>query len=130
METFPEQSPIKATGHEKWTTFVVFLVFSALEIGLLVFGELDFTKWRDWLIVVGAIFCPVLTVIAGVALVKDWSIEKSDRVLNRTLGCLIGAPIATLVGVWVLTSFFGWFSTIPLWAAVIIVLLVILISRR
>lgn len=130
METLPEQTPSKEMRRTKWMTFFIFLAFSGLEISLVLLGKVEFVKWTDWLIVGGAIFFPVLTVIAGLDLVKDWSSQEADRITMRTLGWMVAAPIAALVGLWVITSLFGWFSGIPSWAAVIIVLLVILIIRR
>ena len=47
----------------------------------------------------------------------------------RTLGYVVLAPIALIVAVFAglaLFSVFGWLATIPSWAAVIIVLLVLI----
>jgi hypothetical protein len=135
MQSEPEQPTVKDTRRAKWFTFLAFLGFSALEISLLeisllVDDKLTFVKWTDWLIAGAAIFFPILTVIAGINLVKDWSNWETDRVVERTFGWLIGAPIIILLGVWVLVSVVGWLNSIPSWAAVIIALLVLLLLRR
>jgi hypothetical protein len=130
MPALPEDVPPKDSRSTKWFTFFMLLGFSTVEIYLLLFGKLEFVKWKDWIILGGAVFFPVLTIIAGLDLVKDWSTQETDRITTRTFGWLIGAPIAALVGLWGMTSLFGWFNDIPSWAAVIIVLLIILIIRR
>lgn len=122
--------PKKDTRRAKWSTFFIFLGGSALEIGLLAFGNLTFEKWTDWVIAAGAVMFPVLTVLAGLDLAFDWSDEKSDRVVKTIF---VGIPLAAgafLLVSWVLVSFFGWIVTIPTWAAVIIILLILLLLRR
>ena len=120
----------KARRSAKWTWFLLALGFSALEISVLVFGNLTFATWKDWVIAAGAVFFPVLAVLTCLDLVNDWSDDKSDRV-TRTI--FIGIPLAVcalLLVSWMLWSFFGWIVTIPIWAAVIIILLILLLLRR
>jgi hypothetical protein len=67
---------------------------------------------------------------------NNWSVEQTDRIFDRiaqTLGYVVLAPIALIIvavlaGV-ALFSAFGWLATIPSWAAVIIVLLVLIYLR-
>jgi len=125
-----EGRPFAATEPRrvKWSTFLIFLVASALEMGVLAFGNLTFEKWSDWIIVGGALFFPVLTVISWIDLLNDWSVDKSDRIVLKVFGWIIGVPVvagALLLVLWVLLSFFGWLATIPVWAAVIIILLLL-----
>ncbi len=129
----PEQPPLKDTRRTKWFPFFVYLAGSAFLISVLVDSKLNFSNWGDWFLVLGTIISMVYTVIAGLSLVRDWSdTEENLAVLagEKTMSWLIGAPIIVLVGVWLLGSVVGWFSSIPSWAAVIIALLVLLLLRR
>ena len=56
-------TPLVETRREKWTTFLIFVGASILEASVLTFGNLIFEKWRDWIIVGGALFFPVLAAI-------------------------------------------------------------------
>jgi hypothetical protein len=68
---------------------------------------------------------------------NNWTTEQEEQALTRTFSFAIWAPIvlvialivAVLVGI-ALFSAFGWFATIPSWAAVIIVLLVLIYLKK
>lgn len=117
-----------ALRKEQRRTFLAFLLFSILEIGVLVYIRPDFTHWRDWIIAAGAIFFPILAVISFLSMRRNWTGDQTDSVIMRTLGFIVLAPIALVAIVIVgfaLYAAFGWFGTIPSWAAVIIVLLLL-----
>src|SRR5882672_12686935 len=118
--------PSKETPKEKWINFLAFVGFSALEIGVLIWGNLTFQKWRDWVIVAGALFFPILAMISLRGIRNDWTNEESDRAFWKVFGWLFALPFilgAVAVAIWILFVFFGWLATIPGWAAVIIILL-------
>jgi hypothetical protein len=78
------------------------------------------------------ILFPMLAVISGMGLLKNWSIEESERATNRVIGWIIAIPLivaAFVIATWGIVSFFGWLATIPSWAAVIIILLLINLGR-
>lgn len=124
----------KNTRRTKWLTFFIFLGGSTfLLITILGKDKLNVVNWKDRFIAVGAIIWLVYTVIAGLSLVKYWSNTEDNLAflaVEKTFSRLIGVPIIVLVGVWVLMSVFGWLSSIPSWAAVIIALLILLLIRQ
>ena len=73
-------TPLVETRREKWTTFLIFVGASILEASVLTFGNLIFEKWRDWIIVGGTLFFPVLAAIFWESLRSNWSASDSDRV--------------------------------------------------
>jgi hypothetical protein len=114
---------------EQFKIFACFVFFSALEIGYLFYMQPTFSTLGDWTILGGAIFFPIMAILSFFAMRNNWSDEQADRITMRTLGYVVLAPIALIVAVLVgiaLFSAFGWFATIPSWAAVIIVLLVLI----
>jgi len=117
---------------EHRSSFVCFLVGAALEIGMVLFGDLTFRSWQDWIIAGGAFFFPIMAALSLVALRKNWTLDQSEAAVKRTFGWIIGIPVifAALLAVgWSLFSFFGWLGTIPAWAAVIIVLLILILLK-
>ncbi len=122
-----EAAPInpKKRRREQVSTFLVFVAFSVLEIGYLLFSN----RPTNWIILAGAIMFPILALLALLSLIKNWTPEQEDKIFSRTLGWIVAAPIvvvvAAIAGV-ALYSAFGWLATIPSWAAVIIVLLVLI----
>lgn len=116
------------TRREKLTFFILFLGFSILEVAVLAFSHPTFEKWGDWMIAGGALLFPILTVLSWKSLISNWSVEESDHAVGKVFGWIIAAPVIVaalvLVG-WALFSFLGWLATIPVWAAVIIILLLL-----
>jgi Ca2+/Na+ antiporter len=113
-------------------TFYTFLFFSAFEIGALASGLVSLATWGGWIVLFGAFFFPVMAVISLVGILKNWTVEQEDRAFTRTFGYIFGVPIilvAFILAGWVLFSTFGWLASIPSWAAVIIVLLVLLLLK-
>jgi len=112
-----------------WVALIVFLFFSFLEIFVLSSQPANFSRLGYWIIAGGAVFFPMMAVISSLAIVFDWSNEKADRTIKWTFGLIILAPlvlIVAVVGAYFLLSAFGWFATIPSWAAVIIVILLLI----
>jgi hypothetical protein len=113
---------------ERHFTFLGFLLFSVLYIAFLVYLPPKFVGWRDWIPVAGAIFFPLMALLSWLSMRNDWSVEKEEQTIMRTLGYIVLAPVLLVVAIIVglaLYSAFGWFATIPSWAAVIIVLLLL-----
>jgi hypothetical protein len=110
----------------KWITVIGFLGFSVLDVWVLFYKNPDFNQPRNWLIIVGAILFPFMTVQALRDLKHDWSEEEQNRqVLGPIFWTLRIALVIVCVGLLALAAIwlFGWFGSIPSWAAVIIVLL-------
>jgi protein-S-isoprenylcysteine O-methyltransferase Ste14 len=111
----------------------VFLFFSIFEIGYLIYSPPTFSTWRDWIIVAGAILFPIMATISWRSMRNNWSTDKEDQTIMQTLGYIVLAPILVLIIViagFALFSAFGWFATIPSWAAVIIILLVLIYLKK
>lgn len=118
---------------EYWSSLAIFGFFSLLEIFVLSSQPVDFSRWRYWLIASGAVFFPIMALLSLLAIVFDWSNDKSDRAFKWTFGLIFLGPlvlVAAVVGGYFLLSAFGWFATIPSWAAVIIVLLVLIYLKK
>jgi hypothetical protein len=60
MSTTSQGDTKEETLASKWGTLILFVGFSVLEACALVYGNLTFEKWKDWLIVFGAFMFPVL----------------------------------------------------------------------
>ena len=120
----------KISNSESWGTFLGFVAISALEIFVLFEYSLPPSTFKDWIIFGGAILFPVGAILSLIGILKNWSVEESDNAFSKTFGLILATPfIIALLGfiVWLLYNFVGWLATIPLWAAVIIVLLLSLI---
>jgi hypothetical protein len=120
-------------GRNRWWALIVFLFFSFLEIYVLSTQSLDFSKLGGWAIAGGAFFFPLLALITMLAIVFNWSNERTDRTIKWTFGLIILAPvilIIAVVGGYFLLSAFGWLTTIPSWAAVIIGLLLLIYFKK
>jgi hypothetical protein len=117
---------------ERRNSFWTWAGLSVLVIGYLIWKPPTFSTWRDWFIVGGAIFFPVLAIVSFISMRKEWTPHQEDWVFRRTLGYMILGPIllvAIVIGGILLYSAFGWLGTIPSWAAVIIVLLVLILLK-
>jgi len=132
--TLPTDRPLE-DAEAKWrryqrTIFAVLVLFSVLAIGGLLFNPPTSSDWRDWIVLVGVILLPIITAIVLYRSMRNnWTAEQEEQTLKRTLGYVVLAPIALIVAVLagvVLFSAFGWLASIPSWAAVIIVLLVLI----
>ena len=112
----------------KWLTLVLWLGFSALEIWLLLFGNLKFDHWKAWVIALGAVFFPFMALWSAAELTSDKRLTGALRRGAVAIKWLLAAPfviVATILIGWLLFAVLGWFASIPLWAAVIIILLLI-----
>ena len=111
-----------------WWTLAVHLAFSVLEIWLLTSGNLKFEHWKDWFIAFGAIFFPFMALLSAYALTSDIRLKGHLRSIALTIQWLLAVPFLSIAaGIlgWLLFSLIGWFATIPAWAAVIIILLLV-----
>lgn len=110
-----------------------FVAFSLFEIGYLVYRPPTFSTWRDWIIAGGAILFPIMAIISFRSMRNNWTPEQEDQVATRTLGYVFLAPFLlvgiVLIGI-ALFSAFGWLATVPSWAAVIIVLLILIYLKK
>ena len=100
---------------EQFTAFVGFVLFSAFEIGYLFYNPPTFSNLKDWIIVGGAIVFPIMAILSFFAMRNDWSDEQADRIIIRTFGYVVLAPIALIVAVLagiMLFSAFGWLAAI------------------
>lgn len=126
MSTTSQGDTKEETLASKWGTLILFVGFSVLEACALVYGNLTFEKWKDWLIVFGAFMFPVLALVSAHSLTKDTRLQGINRKLAVYVKWVLAAPfalIAITLAMWLLFSIFGWFASIPGWAAVIIILL-------
>jgi hypothetical protein len=127
-----DQDSNASRRREQRKTFFIFLFFSAFEVGYLIFGDVSLTTWGGRVILFGAFFFPIFAVISWRSMRNNWSAQREDDAAMRIIGWMFGVPIilATLVlGGWALYSALGWLGTIPSWAAVIIILLIILVLK-
>ena len=128
-----DPTPIK--GSRRWGQIFALLFslsFSALEIGVLIFAPPKFDHWTDWLIVGGAILFPIMAIFLFISMLAGWSAEREEQAFTRTIGCIFLTPVVLIivaVAGFALYSAFGWLGTIPTWAAVIIVLLVLILLK-
>jgi len=73
-----------------------------------------------------------MAIMTFCSILKNWNIEQEDRVVMRTIGFVIVARLVLIIAVvagFELYAAFGWLATIPSWAAVIIVLLVLILLK-
>jgi hypothetical protein len=133
----PVSGTAKDPGFKGWSTFLVFLFFSALEIGILIYDPSTFVNRSDRIIVAGAVFFPIMALFSFPPIFR-WlnqtrvvrAIDRIDRAaatlfanLFRYVVLVLIALVAAVLLGFALFSAFGWLSTIPSWAAVIIILL-------
>jgi hypothetical protein len=105
----------------------------SFEIGYLFYDPPTFSSLKDWIILGGAIFFPIMAILSFFAIRNNWTDEQADRITMRTLGYVVLAPISLILVVLAgfgLFSAFGWLASIPSWAAVIIILLVLIYLKK
>jgi peptidoglycan/LPS O-acetylase OafA/YrhL len=107
-----------------------FGLFSLLSIWVLVYRTPTFVNWRDWITVLAAFFFPLLTFLSLLSLWRGWSADHEERIVLRTLGYIVVTPVILLAVIIGGYFAFGWFATIPSWAAVVIVLLVLIYLKK
>jgi LytS/YehU family sensor histidine kinase len=113
---------------QELSTLIYGLGFSALGVWVLVYENLKFDHWKDWLIVVSTIFSLLMTFGAANILAKDAGVTGVVNTVAVAVKWLLLAPFfAMAVGIagWLLFSIFGWMGSIPAWAAIIIVILLV-----
>lgn len=113
---------------------IFFLGFAALEVWLFQSGELHRrAEWLTWLVGVAAVCFFAAGVFSLVAWAKNWNAEETEKTGQEMLGCAVAIPfvaVAVVVAAWLLFSALGWLTSIPAWAVVIIVLLVLLLLKK
>ncbi len=90
------------------------------------------TAFMFWLGIVGAGSFTVMALLAWLSFFRDWSVEKSDRILMRAMGWLLASPfVAGLLVVLLVGAVLAgqWLLQIPSWAAAIIVLLMAILFQ-
>lgn len=136
-EVLPTDRSQEASLKEKWGSFGFFFGVSLLEVLLLLTEVVSIANWMGWLILTSAIIFSIMSVISLISIINHWSIEKEESIVEKIMGFLVGTPVvlvlilvAIALLVWAAISVFGWFGSIPSWAAVIIVLLILLLFKR
>ena len=122
----PSAPAVEEGLKQKWFNLLTFLGFSILELWVLFFGNLTFERWKDWIIVGGAFFFPLMALRSASSLANDSRLTDPSKNLALAIKWLLAAPfvlIGLVIAGWALYSIFGWFATIPSWAAVIILIL-------
>lgn len=117
---------------EQWTNFFIWLSLATLECYVFFTTELNFDKFKSWAILFGAVLFPVGALHAGLCLLKGWNEERANLLIARVVNWVVLKPIIwafvlalIALGLAGIVSLVGWFSSIPAWAAVIIILLLI-----
>lgn len=106
---------------------VFFLGMAGLDVWLLMQPTTKFDKWITWLFVFGLFFMPSWAWTSWTGFRSGKTDREIDDQMGSSMFKLLMAPILlTLAGLacWALFAVIGWFATIPLWAAVIILLLI------
>ena len=134
-----EASSSKSRRGEHGLAFVFCASLSAFMIGHLIYNRSTFSDAGDWIMLGGGIWFLLWAILSLFAMRNNWGDEQFARFdrISETVGYVVLAPvaliaialIAVLAGV-ALFSAFGWFATIPSWAAVIIVLLVLIYLKK
>jgi hypothetical protein len=122
MELDSGVDPEAKRSRDHKNTFFTLLFFSVLEIGALVFYDDLRRGWFGLVLWGGAIFFPIMTVFSWLSMHNDWSGDEEGKAIQNTLIWLIGVPIllgAFIAVGWGLSWVLGW----PLWASVIVLLL-------
>ena len=119
---------------ENLLTGIFFLGMAALEAWLFQSGELDRkAEWLTWLVGLGAVGFLAAGVFSLFAWAKNWNAEETEKTGQDVLGCAVAIPfvvVGLLIAAWLLFSALGWLTSIPAWAAVIIVLLVLVLMKK
>lgn len=114
---------------EKFVTLFISLALFDLFVGDLVYNSRSPDNSHLWLQLAGSVLFLFMTIFSFLSIFKNWTAEKEDQLFMRTAGYLVLVPIMIVVAIFLgfaLFSTFGWLATIPSWAAVIIVLLVLI----
>jgi hypothetical protein len=125
----------KSRRGEHGLAFAFCAFLSAFMIGHLIYNRSTFSDAADWIMLGGGIWFSLWAILSFFAMLNNWGDEQFARfdritetvarVVLAPVALIVAALVAVLVGV-ALFSAFGWLATIPSWAAVIIVLLVLI----
>jgi hypothetical protein len=132
IEEVPE--PIDPDSHEsllsKWGILILCLVFVAGMAYEVTTGS-EFDKgWKFWLVCLAMLTLGVVVIVRLLSITNGWTVgeeEKANDKIFTFLGCLPFALAGIAVAAFAVFSFLGWFASIPSWAAVIIVLMVLIL---
>jgi hypothetical protein len=119
----------KSLFENRKVQFLGFVGFLAANIGYMVYKGA-----ADWIPIAGCVLFSTMAVVSFLSLRNDWSVEKEEQTIMRTFGYIVLVPVLLLVAIiagFVLYSTFdSVFATIPSWAAVIIVLLILIYLKK
>lgn len=128
-EALPADAKLKSDRKEIFATSMIFTIVTVAYIGVWVSGLLD-DRGLGYVLPAGAAFFGFMCVMGWISYAKGWNAQQQDSVLLRSFSWLIFGPIILcIVGV---VLFFGisWLTSIPSWAAVIIVLLILVLFKK
>ncbi|HEX3945287.1 MAG TPA: hypothetical protein VHW69_14480 [Rhizomicrobium sp.] len=110
----------------RWGTLSELACMAALCVWLSGSRGFALHTWFDIALVVGAVGFSIASLILLGAAIFAWPDEKTERVGNFTFLWLVLVPIGIGIAIWLGIPLWQWFQSIPSWAAVIIVLLVLI----
>ena len=113
-----------------WKPLLVWLGISGIGIFGVTSDQFSLDKGGNWLVLAMAIFGPIVSAVYLIAIARKWHPVYATSVAVKAVGWTIGVPIILGLGIWAISSTSDWFKTVPSWAVVIIVLLVILVFQR
>ncbi len=95
-------------------------------------GRLDIKDgwFEDYGIPISIVFFSVMLLVFWIGILRGWSYQRTEDAVVKSIAWLMASPVlAVIIGV-PLYFAFSYLASVPSWAAIIIVLLLILILRR
>ena len=130
QEPVPVDPDAVDTPLSKWGEFLVFLFLGVYATYLVFLGDGFKKEWVLWLIACSIPVWCAFSVFSLLSIIKGWTNREVESKGNKAFRYAIATPFA-LAGIALVLShlmaLFGWFSSIPSWATVMIILMVLIL---
>lgn len=113
---------------ERWRDLAFSLLFSCSTIWVVSVDERALSGLPGLLMLLALVMAPAFTLYAARGLTRDPAVRGAPRKFALFIQWALAIPLLVLgicIAGWLVFSLFGWLASIPLWAAVIIVLLIL-----
>lgn len=129
-DTGSPQQPEGQRVDKRWSNAAGIVLLTAFVEAVAWNTQFNASDWGTWLLFGAAFILPIWAITSVLGAWRRWEEEEISSRAWKALGWIIGIPIVLGIGIYAFSSVSDWFKTIPSWAGVIIILLVILVFQR
>jgi hypothetical protein len=130
QEPVPVDPDAVETPFWKWWQFLFMLLMAVNATYLVFLGDGFKKEWVFWLIACSIPVWWAWSIFSLLSIIKGWTNREVESKGSKAFGYAIATPFV-LAGIafvlFALMALFGWFSSIPSWATVMIILMVLIL---